>query len=190
MSLFAVLIATAASLYGQQSPSPAAPAPQPAPAAKPEPKPAPVAVKIDIVLSRLKGAAKLSNLPFSLNAVTDGSPTSLRLGSNVPIPQPTFQSSAATTITPVVAYTYQNIGSKIDCTVTLLADSRYQLYLALEDSSLAEGTQPGPGAPVIRSYSVTTRLFLRDGQLSQFNVATDKVSGETIQAQVTVTAIK
>src|SRR4029453_2786755 len=142
-------------LAGQQAPPTAAPAPPPAPAAKPEPKPAPVAVKIDIVLSRLKGAAKLSNLPFSLNAVTDGSPTSLRLGSNVPIPQPTFGpvASGGGTTAPAVGYTYQNIGSKIDCTVTLLADSRYQLYLALEDSSLAEGNQPGPGAPVIRSYS-------------------------------------
>src|SRR4030095_2875761 len=132
---------------------------------------APVAVKIDIVLSRVKGTAKLSNLPFSLNAVTDGSPTTLRLGSNVPIPQPTFGPVApGTANTPIVAYTYQNIGSNIDCSVSLLADGRYQISLALDDSSLAEGSQPGSGAPVIRSYRMNTRLLLRDGQPSQFNV--------------------
>jgi len=158
---------------------PIQPAPQPAAAAKPvgPPQP-PAAVKVDIVLSRMNGAKTLSSLPYSLSAA-EGRRTSLRLGSQVPIPMGGMAQ-------------YQNVGSSIDCDVTVLADGRYRLGLTIDDSSLAEGTPPsGPDAPpVIRSYRIDTMLVLRNGEATTFNVATDKVSGDTITAKVTVTALK
>jgi hypothetical protein len=94
-------------------------------------------------------------------------------------------------VNPAGPVSYQDVGSNIDCRVTLLADGRYQLNLSLDDSSLSEGTTPGSSTPpVIRSYRITTMLVLRNGEATPFNVATDKVSGDTIRAQVTVTALK
>jgi hypothetical protein len=139
----------------------------------------PAAVKIDILLTRSNGAKTLSSLPYSLNAA-EGQPTHLRLGSQVPIPNAGGSS-------------YQNVGSSIDCLVHALTDGRYRLSLTLDDSSLPEGfgNALGPaGPPVLRSYRIQTLLVLRSGETSTFNVATDKVTGDTIRAQVTLTALK
>lgn len=175
-----VVAGLSGALVAQQ---PAAPAAQPAaPAAiglKAEPnRQPPAAVKVDIVLSRTNGSKTLSSLPYSLSAA-EGRRTSLRLGSQVPIPMGGMAQ-------------YQNVGSSIDCDVTVLADGRYRLGLTIDDSSLAEGTPPsGPDTPpVIRSYRIDTMLVLRNGEAATFNVATDKVSGDTITAKVTVTALK
>jgi hypothetical protein len=144
----------------------------------------PAAMKVDLVLSRTNGNKTLSSLPFSIN-VTESRPTNLRLGSQVPIPV-----SSGGGIQPMQ---YQSVGSNIDCDLALLADGRYRLGLTLEDSSLADGsggTTGINGLPVIRSYRISTQLVLRNGETTTFNVATDKVSGDTIRAQVTVTALK
>ena len=150
--------------------------------AGPPPKPAvqpPATVKVDITLTRSNASKTLSNLPYSLYAA-QGQPAILRLGSQVPI------------VNPGGPVSYQDVGSNIDCRVTLLADGRYQLNLSLEDSSLSEGTAPNSAGtpPVIRSYRISTLLVLRNGEATTFNVATDKVGGDTIRAQVTVTALK
>ena len=175
----AVVTALSGVLLAKQTVVPVQPAPQPAAAAKPSgPPQPPAAVKVDIVLSRMNGAKTLSNLPYSLNAA-EGRRTSLRLGSQVPIPMGGMAQ-------------YQNVGSSIDCDVTVLADGRYRLGLTIDDSSLAEGTPPsGPDTPpVIRSYRIDTMLVLRNAESTTFNVSTDKVSGDTITAKVTVTALK
>jgi hypothetical protein len=173
-----VVVGLSGALVAQQ-PATAKPAPPP-PAARPEVnRQVPPSVKVDIVLSRTNGNKTLSNLPYSLN-VTEGSATHLRLGSQVPIPQGGSSIS------------YQNVGSGIDCDVRVLEDGRYRLALTMDDSSVAEGPTPQglPNMPVLRSYRVENLLVLRSGEATTFNVATDKVTGDTITAKVTVTALK
>jgi hypothetical protein len=164
--------------------------PVPPPGAKPSTTSEPAAVRIDIVLSRTSGNKTLSSLPYSLHAA-EGKVTHLRLGSNVPVPMSVVGGGGATSVN------YQNVGSSIDCDVRLQADGRYRLSLVMDDSSLAD--QPANVAtggvtttsfPIIRSYRIDTLLVLRNGEATTFNVATDKVSGDTIRAQVTVTALK
>ena len=176
-----VVVAGLSGALGAQQPTAAKPAPPP-PAARPEVnRQVPAAVKVDIVLSRTNGNKTVSSLPYALN-VTEGSATHLRLGSQVPIPQSG----------PGPAVSYQNVGSGIDCDVRVLEDGRYRLALTMDDSSVAEGPAPQglPNMPVIRSYRVENLLVLRNGEATTFNVATDKVSGDTITAKVTVTALK
>ena len=173
-----VVVAGLSGALVAQQPAAAKPAPPP-PAPRPEVnRQVPPSVKVDIVLSRANGNKTLSSLPYALN-VTEGMATHLRLGSQVPIPQG-----------PSISY--QNVGSGIDCDVRVLEDGRYRLALTLDDSSVAEGPAPQglPDMPVIRSYRVENLLILRSGEATTFNVATDKVSGDTIRAQVTVTALK
>ena len=180
-----VVVAFASALGAQQQPStPTAVTPiqnVPAPGTtKPDVnRQVPTTVKVDIVLSRMNGNKSLSSLPYTLN-VTEGSTTHLRVGSQVPIPN------------GGPAVSYQNVGSSIDCDVRLLVDGRYRVALTMDDSSIAEGPAPSgiPNLPVIRSYRVDNLLVLRNGETTTFNVATDKVSGDTIRAQVTVTALK
>jgi hypothetical protein len=167
LTVIAAVAALGAIVRSQEAAQPPKPAVQPPPT-----------VKVDITLTRSNGNKTLSNLPYSLYAA-QGNPAILRLGSQVPI------------VNPAGPVSYQDVGSNIDCRVTLLADGRYQLNLSLDDSSLSEGTTPGSSTPpVIRSYRITTMLVLRNGEATPFNVATDKVSGDTIRAQVTVTALK
>jgi hypothetical protein len=59
----------------------------------------------------------------------------------------------------------------------------------MDDSSVADSTSPS-GVPVIRSYRVDNLLVVRNAETTTFNMSTDKVSGDTIRAQVTVTALK
>jgi hypothetical protein len=139
----------------------------------------PAAAKIDILLTRSNGNKTLSSLPYSINGA-EGQQTHLRLGSQVPIPHAAGSS-------------YQNVGSSIDCLFTALNDGRYRLSLTLDDSSLPEGFGNAigvSGPPVLRSYRIQTLLVLRNGETTTFNVATDKVTGDTIRAQVTMTALK
>jgi len=180
-----VVVAFAGALGAQQQPATpiAVPPVQNVPApgtTKPDVnRQVPTAVKVDIVLSRMNGSKSLSSLPYTLN-VTEGNATHLRVGSQVPIPNGG----------PSVSY--QNVGSSIDCDVRLLVDGRYRVALTMDDSSVAEGPAPSgiPNLPVIRSYRVDNLLVLRSGETTTFNVATDKVSGDTIAAKVTVTALK
>jgi len=182
-----VVVAFASALGAQQQPATpiAVPPVQNVPApgtTKPDVnRQVPTAVKVDIVLSRMNGSKSLSSLPYTLN-VTEGNATHLRVGSQVPIPQSG----------PGPAVSYQNVGSSIDCDVRLLVDGRYRVALTMDDSSVAEGPAPSgfPNLPVIRSYRVDNLLVLRSGETTTFNVATDKVSGDTIAAKVTVTALK
>ena len=81
-----VIIAGLSHLLLAQEAVPVSPAkPAPPTAAKPVIAQPPAAVKVDIVLSRTNGNKTLSSLPYSLYAA-EGRRTSLRLGSQVPIP--------------------------------------------------------------------------------------------------------
>jgi hypothetical protein len=78
---------------------------------------------------------------------------------------------------------------------TPLNDGRFQVSLTIEDSSVyADARETGMlstnGAPVFRTFRSTNTLVLRDGQSRQVTTATDRVSGEVIRAEVTLTVVK
>lgn len=149
-----------------------------------------VPVKIDVTIVRSKGATKVSSLPYSMHGLS-GQRSSLRLGSSVPLANATSANAQVS---------YQEVGTNLDCDVTVLAPGQYRLMLALRDSSLISsvfspggertGVLSSPVLPVIQSYSLNTTLVLRDAQSQSVNVATDKATGETIEIQVVVTALK
>jgi hypothetical protein len=219
MRRFSILLLTCALLAGADAMVVAArqePAPQPAPATPPQPpavpaRPAPPAppkppappsavevrpVRVDVLIQRKKGDRIISSLPYALIGETgDGSVKnglSLRLGSNVPVPM--VHKDAGTAAVPITNVSYQSVGTNIDCYVGVAADGRYHVRFILDDSSVADASgaeKPtgGIAAPVFRSYRVTTDLVVKDGQRQPINVATDKVSGETVTAEITVTGL-
>jgi type II secretory pathway component GspD/PulD (secretin) len=188
--LSATVLAATASLKAQQvvtvpivPPGQAPPAQVTSPA---QPRPL-IPVKIDVLLTRVKGTEKVASMPYSVWAV-DGTRAMLRLGSSVPVPQAVVGGNPAN---PITSFSYQEVGVSIDVNVSPQPDGRYRLALVVEDTSLGEGMEAGTAKlPVIRRYRLDTQVIVRDGQLSEFNVASDKVTGETIRAQVTMTVLK
>jgi len=167
------------------------------PAAPAAAKPAPTAIplRVQVLVSRFQGEKKLSSLPYTLS-VNAGSRGTLRMGAKVPV------NMMMTTNMPKDfpqggPIQYQDVGTSIDCYVsTVQDDGRYRIEITIEDSSVygdapnPADNKPAPGNPSFRSFRASDSMALRDGQMSQFTTATDKVSGEIVKVEVTLTVVK
>jgi len=184
--VFAFALASTAVVRAQEKPA--------APAAKPAPAPA-IPLKVTVLVSRFQGEKKLSSLPYTLS-VNAGSRATLRMGAKVPVMMMTFANMPKDTPAggPIQ---YQDVGTDIDCYVSSVQDDgRYRIEITLSDTSVygdgptATDNRPAPGNPSFRSFRATDSMVLRDGQTAQFTTATDKVSGEIVKVDVTLTAVK
>jgi hypothetical protein len=146
-----------------------------------------IPLKVDVVLSEYDGAKKISSLPYTLAA--NAGPTMhtyLRLGVKVPVQTGQNQ------------YQYQDVGTNIDCSAWPLSDGTYKLDITITRDSVyvvgvdghGEGLQADSKQPVIRHFSVSNTLVLRNGQTDESTVATDPVSGHTIRVSVTLHVVK
>jgi hypothetical protein len=163
---------------------------------KPATPPAPRAaatitpVKIQIVISRYQGEKKISAMPYtlSINSRPDNaagqyvpSHASLRMGASIPVAQGG----------PIQ---YRDVGTNIDCDATVLEDGRFKVNITVDDASVYSEDQPHSpataGSPSFRSFKASDAMLLKDGQTAQFTAATDKVNGETMKVDVTLTAVK
>lgn len=187
-----------APLAAQQSPRPPVPASPPAAStsqkdASPAPSGQPESaglLRVDVVVSRFSGDKRLASLPYTLYA-TIGSGASLRLSQNVPI---------VTSVGDQKNYNYQELPTKIDFVSSReRSDGRYEYQLNLSTNFFYAVPQspdaklpvaPATDRPVFGDYTISNRLISRDGQTLTFSIATDRVTGETIRAEVTVTAVK
>lgn len=178
--------------------------------ARNRPEAAAVPLKVTIVLSKYQNDKKVSSLPYELTVVTNNGPSRIRMGTQVAVPD--FGAFLPATPAPSPAagappppprkigpFKYRDVGTNIDCLARELDGGRFGVTVTIEDSSLYEDNQrTGEGAKVqkvegvssVRTFRTTTQLVLRDGQSSEFTAATDKVTGETIKAAVTLTVIK
>jgi hypothetical protein len=155
-----------------------------------------VPLQVQVVVARYQGEKRVSSLPYVLapNA-NDSESTRLRMGAKVPVPTVTGQQKLAQqlpmpTISPI---TYQEIGTNIDCKVKSLIDGLFEVNVSVEDNSIVVGTEglPAPGEPpVFRTFQAANTLLLKDGQTRQFTAATDRVSGEVVRIEVTLTVVK
>jgi hypothetical protein len=177
---------------------------------KPTPAPTKAAMqatplKIQVVISRYQGEKKISSLPYSMSVTSGGGrldPTAgaafvgranLRMGAKVPIAATTFGPSANDGKT-VSSFQYQDVGTNIDCQVWATDDGRFRVEITVDDSSIYPDDKEMPGIvkgnPSFRSFRASDSMLLRDGATAQFTTATDKVSGETVRVDVTLTVVK
>lgn len=152
-------------------------------------------LRVQVVVSKYQGEKKISSLPYTLtvNASdprTASNRASLRMGAQVPIV--TTTRTSATDATPMNSVSYKDVGTSVDCTATLLDESRFKLEITIEDSSVESvpGAASNVNHPAFRSFRSNNTLLLKDGQTSQFTTATDKVSGEVVKVDVTLTVVK
>jgi hypothetical protein len=156
-----------------------------------------VSIKVQIVLSKYQGEKKVSSLPYDLTVRTDGSASTIRMGTQVPVPafggQTAPSDGSGNAPTRIGPFTYKDVGTNIDCRATNLDSGRFSVTLTIEDSSVYKDEQSPSqvaGVPAFRSFRTMNSLVLKDGQSSQFTAAADKVSGEVIKADVTIAVVK
>jgi hypothetical protein len=152
--------------------------------------------KVDVVFSRFQGTKRISTMPYAL--VVASSParaqsTNLRVGVDAPTgrTESTTQNGVTTT-----SPEYRYVGTNIDCWIVDRTAPTYEVHLNLQDYSLASQANADTSTSsarfdlAIRNFSVSNTLGMRDGQTVEFSVGTDPVTGETIRASVTITALK
>jgi len=150
------------------------------------PKPM-VPLKVQVVIARYEGDKKVSSMPYSMSVTANGDSVKLRMGSQIPLPSTTYTGAANST--PVTSFTYHNVGTNIDCSAKTTDDGRYNVFVGIEDSSVAE-TRGAGAAPTLRNFSTQNTVMLRDGQTMQFTAAADKTTGEVVKVDVTLTVEK
>ncbi len=197
--VFAFALASTAIARSQDKPAP----PPPKPAAGPV-----TPLKVQVVISRYQGEKKISSLPYTLsinstgaNAVESamrGSHANLRMGVKVPVTMmaPLSVDGKPLPVAPEKTtgpVQYQDVGTNIDCFVWPLDDGRFRLDITVDDSSVYGDDKAGAevkGSPTFRSFRASDSTILKDGATAQFTTATDKVSGEIVKVDVTLTVVK
>jgi hypothetical protein len=183
--VFVFALASTAIASTQEKEKPASP---PASAAASPPV---VPLKVQITIGRFQGEKRLSSVPYTLSANTGGPRymAHLRMGAQVPI----ASAFPGSDVKQVPSFQYKDVGTNIDCQATAADAGRFLLELTIEDSSVyPEDQSPysAKGNPSFRSFRSTETVVLRDGQTTQFVAATDKLTGETVKVDVTLTVMK
>jgi hypothetical protein len=165
-----------------------------------------VPVKVDVLLSRLQGDKKVSSLPYTVWANANGNNVSLRLGVDVPVGaslvttgnENTTSSGRSTTTTSSTMnrVEFRSIGTSIDCSVRQTPDGRFWVRLNVQDSSIFT-TDSDTRAPLkladpmaFRTFAFSNELAMRDGQTAQWASGTDKITGEILRLDATLTVLK
>lgn len=152
-----------------------------------------IPLKVRVVVSKYQGDKKMSSLPYELTIRSDNIPSNIRMITQVPVPSfgaPKPQTNAANK--PIGPFDYRDVGTKIDCMAMRLDNGRFLVNVTIEDSAVYADDQSSQvqGVPAFRTFRTTNSPILRDGQSTEFTVATDKVSGEVIRAEVALTVVK
>jgi hypothetical protein len=182
---FVLAAASTGFVRAQQAEKPAAPA-----RAKSE---VPVPLKIQVVLSRYQGEKKISSMPYTL-AANAGDRANLRMGASIPV-MTAAAPSADGKNNPFGSFTYKDVGTNIDCQTGALDDGRFRITITIDDASVYTDEQVTTSAavkgnPSFRQFRAVDSMVLKDGQTGQFTTAADKVSGETIKVDVTLTVVR
>jgi hypothetical protein len=173
------------SLFGN---SEFAQAPKPAESDKP-------VVKVQVVLSRYEGDRKMSSLPYTMLATAGGDGVVIRTGAQVAVPSGPSNTQGADSKAVPVNWQYLDVGTNIDCNVSAPDNGRFRVRVNLSDRSVIDRQSPSavPKAldvPSLRNFSYTNSVLLKDGETKQFVAASDKVSGDVVKIDVTLTVEK
>jgi hypothetical protein len=152
-----------------------------------------VSLKVSLVFSRYQGDKKISSVPHTL-WVTTGERTSLRLGTQIPVPTTMVKEGVG-----VQSYNYRDVGTNIDCSAAALLDGAYRLGITITDSSVyypdqsdsaVRSSMASTGAPAFRNFNSTFTIVLKDAQTGQSTSVTDPVSGQVIKLDATLNVQK
>jgi hypothetical protein len=162
-----------------------------------------VPVEVQIVIAKFQGEKRVSSIPYmlALNAVVGGSipnaeRAQLTIGSEVPVPSTTFTPVGDNkTAQPLRSFNYRNVGTVMSAAAVTAEAGQFEVELQVDESSLGTSAPDGRGGslaemPVFKSFKARNRILLRPGVMRQFTAATDRISGETVRIEVTLTTMK
>lgn len=169
-----------------------------------------VPIEVQVVIAKFQNDKRVSSIPYvlALNAVVGGlignntERTSLTIGSEVPVPSTTFTPVGDNkTAQPLRSFNYRNVGTAMTAAAVTAEAGQFEVELQIDESSLGTNAPDGRGGspddrarqaemPVFKSFKARNRILLRPGVMRQFTAATDRVSGETVRIEVTLTAVK
>jgi hypothetical protein len=131
----------------------------------------------------------------------------MRMGIDVPVGSSTStethnggnatntQFPTSSTQTASTKIEYRSVGTNIDCRVNRLDETHFSVYVNVNDSSIYS-----PDGDVMslrnldpaafRTFSTSNTVVLREGQTVLFGTGTDKISGEVLKVEVTLTTVK
>ena len=153
-------------------------------------------IRVQVVIGRYQGEKKVSSMPYVLTMNAGDRPATLRMGTKIPVTMmsggPEAKTSDGKPIAQPGPIQYQDVGTNIDCGARALDDGRFALALTVDDSSVYPDGQGGvpKGNPSFRSFRAINSMVLKNGETGQFTAATDKVTGETVRVDVTLTVLK
>ena len=154
-------------------------------------------LSVTVTISRYQGDELISSLPYVLSLTTDRDGRgSLRMGAEIPVMNRANAANAnpAPLLMPGM-YNYQSVGTQIDSFARRVGDDRYKVTVNIEESSVygedatSMETFRAPGVPVFRSFESSNTLVLTDGQSRRYTAAADRVTGESIRVDVTLTVL-
>jgi len=143
-----------------------------------------IPVKLVVVVSTFEGDKKVSSMPYTLLATANGSQVTFNSSSRMPIP-----SSNAGSVS------YTNIGTTLQCTVTTEGGS-FKVTINFSDNTVLSNKSPAasttaparnPDYATFHDVSYTSAVSLKDGETKQLISAPDKVTGEVVKIDVTLT---
>jgi hypothetical protein len=143
-----------------------------------------IPVKLLVVISSFEGDKKVSSMPYTLLATANGSEVTFQSGSNVPIPS----SNGG-------GVSYTNIGTTLRCTVTTEAGS-FKVSINFSDKTVVSNKTPptsangpvrNPDYPTLHDVNYISAVSIKDGETKQLISAPDKVTGEILKIDVTLT---
>ena len=150
-----------------------------------------VPLKVQVVISRYQGEKKISSMPYNLS-MNAGNHANLRMGTKIPV-MLIAGTDPQLGVPKTGPIQYQDVGTNLDCSSTALDDGRFLLSITVDDSSIYPDGQVAGGAkgnPSFRSFRASNSMVLKNGETGQFTTATDKVTGETVKVDVTLTVMK
>ena len=154
-------------------------------------------LKLQIVLTEMDGAKKISSLPYTLRLVASAQPEKAVFKTGMRVPIKTGGKEPGE-----YQLQYLDVGTNINSTAKPLGDGRYQLSLAVEyatayvASATDKPTQWSPSAsilsgdPMIQQFADVFDLIIRDGQTVQAAMASDPITGHTVTMDVTINVEK
>ena len=147
-------------------------------------------LKVQVVIGRYQGEKKLSSMPYTLT-MNAGGHANIRMGTRIPIS--TMAINTVPKDAPVGSpVSYQDVGTNIDCSAAEVEGGRYSLIITVDDASVYPDEQSGAakGNPSFRQFRASNTMVLKNGETGQFTSATDKLTGETVRVDVTLTVLK
>ena len=139
-------------------------------------------------MTRSKGDTLVARLPYSLPVHTGGE---ARVYGGIQLPIVVRHEGSNTVM-------FKNTGGTVFARAWALEDGRFKVELSTElggvyptnGETAAEEAESGTAAPVLRSFSTSATVTLRDGQSMMLSDTADPITGETVKTDVSLRVVK